>query len=168
MINSKLTRVAGLSSATRATPPFLLVFALAAMLAGCEQRAPLVYVLESPQSITLRPSASRLSVRQGEAVVLHVERRTSGRWKQVARDQLGAGQCWVYRPPAEVDNEAADQVHWKVAPEHAVRFNTEYRMDHTRIATMMVKGAINLTPISAPVCEPDRNVEGPSLQIEVS
>lgn len=146
----------------------LLIGALLAVVAGCEQRAPLVYVLESPQSITLTPSASPLGVRQGETMVLRVERRTSGRWKQVPRDELNAGQCWVYRPPAESKDEVADNVHWEVVPENAVRFNTEYRMDHTQIATMLVKGTIKLTPISAVKCEEDRVVAGPSIQIEVS
>jgi hypothetical protein len=159
----------GLSSTLmRATLSILLVTAQLVVVAGCEQRAPLVYVLESPQAITLTPSASPLSVRQGETVALSVKRRISGKWKQIPRDQLSAGQCWVYQPPAHSEDEVADSVEWKIVPENAVRLNTEYRMDHTKIATMMGKGTIQLTPISAVKCEPDRVVEGPSIQIEVS
>jgi hypothetical protein len=154
------------STLMRATLPILLMTAQLVVIAGCEQRAPMVYVLESPQSIELTASASPLSVRQGETVVLRVERRTSGKWKQIPRDELKAGQCWVYRPPAE--SEVADNVQWEVVPEDAVQFNAEYRMDHTKAATMMAKGTITLTPRSAVKCEADRVVEGPPIQIEVS
>lgn len=146
----------------------LLIPAALAVVTGCEQRAALVYVLESPQTVELATSASALSVRQGEPVVLHVARRTSGKWKQIPRDQLRSGQCWVYQPPAESAAEVADSVQWDVVPEDGVRFNTEYRLDHTRIATMFLKGTIKLTPISAVKCEADRVAEGPSIQIEVS
>lgn len=145
----------------------LPLLTLLAAAAGCEQRQPLVYVLESPQSITLTASASPSRVQKGETVALHVERRTRASWKQIPRDELQPGQCWVYRPPPESEPEVADDVQWRVAPENAVRFHTEYRMDHTRLATMMVKGTIELTPFSEVQCEPDRAVEGPSLQIEV-
>ena len=101
-------------------------------------------------------------------MALSVKRRTSGKSETESRDQLSAGQCWVYQPPAEAEAEVADNVEWKIVPENAVRLNTEYRMDHTKIATMMGTGAIQLTPISAVKCEPDRVVEGPSIQIEVS
>jgi hypothetical protein len=154
--------------AKRATLASLLTSVLLTLLAGCEQRAPMVYVLESPQSIELTASASPTSVQQGETVVLRVARRTSGKWKQVSRDELNAGQCWVYRPPAESEDEVAHEVQWAVVPENAVRFSTEYQMDHTRVATMMVKGTIELTPISAVKCEAERIVEGPSIRIEVS
>jgi hypothetical protein len=153
---------------TRATLLQLLISTLLAVVAGCEQRAPLVYALESPQSVTLTSSSSSLSVPQGETVVLRVERRTLGKWKQIPRNELKPGQCWLYRPPPEVESEVADNVEWEVVPENGVWFNREYRMDHTRIATMTVKGTIKLTPRSAVKCEPDRVVEGPSIQIEVS
>jgi hypothetical protein len=137
------------------------------LVAGCEQQGPWVYVLESPQTVTLRPSASVLKVQQGETVVLRVERQTSGNWKRVSRDELTRGQCWVYRPPPEHEAEVADNVKWEVAPEWAVRFNGEYRLDHTRIATMLTKGKVRLTPLSAVACEADRVVDGPSIEIEV-
>ena len=147
---------------------FLFIPSLLVMIAGCEQRAPLVYVLESPQSVTLTPSASSLSVRQGETVVLRVARRSSARWKQIPRDQLQPGQCWVYRPPAELEEEVAHSVEWEVVPNNAVMFDPAFRMDHSRRVTMMVKGTIRLTPSSDVKCEADRVVEGPPIQIEVS
>lgn len=145
----------------------LLTPALLAAVAGCEQQSAMVYVLEEPQSVTLTASASALRVQQGETVVLRAQRSSSGKWKQIRRDELSPGQCWVYRPSTETAAEVADNVHWQVVPENSVRLNTEYRMDHTRIATMMIRGTITLTPISAVKCEEDRAVEGPVLQIEV-
>ena len=62
----------------------------------------------------------------------------------------------------------ADSVHWEVAPENAVAFNSDLRLDHTRIARMNVKGTTTLTPISPVKCEEDRVVEGASIQIEVT
>lgn len=138
------------------------------VVAGCKQRAPSVYVLDAPQSVELIASASASQVKQGETVVLHVERRTTGKWKQVARDQLTPGQCWVYRPPVQVEPEVANSVQWEVLPENAVRLHAEFQMDQTRVATMAAKGTITLTPISPVKCEEERRVAGPSIEIEVS
>lgn len=146
----------------------LLTAALLGMVTGCGQQGNLVYVLEEPQSVTLTASASALSVQQGETVVLRAERRASGKWKQIPLNQVRSGQCWVYLPPAELEAAVADGVQWVVMPEGAVAFNPEIRMDHTKIATMNVKGTIILKPLSPVKCEPDRVVEGPSIQIEVS
>jgi hypothetical protein len=146
----------------------LLMSVLPGAIVGCGQRGGLVYVLEEPQSVTLTASASPSRVRQGATVVLHVERRTSGKWKQIPLKEVRSGQCWVYQPPVELEPEVADSVHWQVAPENAVVFTPEYRVDHTRIARMNVKGTITLTPISPVKCEEDRVVEGSSIQIEVT
>lgn len=83
-------------------------------------------------------------------------------------DEVRRGQCWVYRPPPESEAEVADDVHWKIIPENAVRFTAEVRMDHVRRARMIEKGTITLMPRSAVVCEPDRVVEGPPIRIEVT
>jgi hypothetical protein len=152
---------------TRTTPPLVLLPLLFATVTGCEQRAPLVYVLESPQAVTLSPSASPATVRHGETVVLSVKRRTTGVWKQIPRDELKPGQCWVYRPPAAIEEEAADNVEWEMVPENGMWLNTEYRMDHTRVATTRRKGTVTLKPRSPVKCEPDRVVEGPAIQIQV-
>lgn len=138
------------------------------VISGCEQRGPTVYVLEGPQTVELKASASATQVKQGDTVVLHVERRTTGNWKQVPRGELKPGQCWMYRPPVEFEPEVAHSVKWEVIPENAVRFHTEYRLDQSRLATMMVKGTIQLTPVDEVKCEEGRTVVGPTLEIEVN
>jgi hypothetical protein len=130
----------------------------------------MVYVLESPQEITLTTSASTTKLQPGETVVLRVQRRAIGKWKQIPRDQLTRGQCWLYTPPPQVEEEVADSVEWEVVPEDGVRFNSEFRLDHTRHATvaMNAKGRIKLTPLSAVRCEKDRVEEGPAIRIDVA
>jgi hypothetical protein len=147
---------------------FVLLSAGLALAAGCKGQEPMVYVLASEQEVTLTPSASSSSVKQGEQVVLRLQRRSVGQWKQIPRDQVTPGQCWLYTPPPELEQEVADSVEWQVVPENAVRFDSTFRMDHTRIVTMMSTGTIVLTPFSAVRCEKDRFVEGPALRIEVS
>jgi hypothetical protein len=106
-------------------------------------------------------------VKVGETVVLHVQRRSVGKWKQIPRDQLTSGQCWVYTPPPELEQEVAASVEWEVKPDNAVRFDTAFRMDHTRIATMMARGRITLVPLTSVRCEKDRVEPGPPIRIEV-
>jgi outer membrane protein assembly factor BamE (lipoprotein component of BamABCDE complex) len=144
------------------------MLAMLIAVAGCGKTSKVVYVLEEPQNVTLVPSASATQVRRGETVILSLERRIEGKWKQVPLESVGTGQCWVYRPPTSVEPQAADSVEWEVTPEGAVSFNQDYRMDHTKVATMQRAGTITLKPRTAVKCEPDRVVEGPSLQIEVS
>jgi hypothetical protein len=146
----------------------LMIAGLLANLAGCKPRSALVYVLEEPQAVTLTTSASESSVQRGASVVLHVERRTTGKWKQIPLNEVRSGQCWVYQTPPESEPEVADSVHWEVAPENAVSFNQDLRLDHTKIATMKVNGAVTLTPTGLVKCEPERAVEGPAIRIEVS
>jgi hypothetical protein len=147
---------------------FTFLSAGLALTAGCKGQEPMVYVLAAEQQVTLTPSASATKVRQGEQVTLHVQRRSVGQWKQIPRNQVTPGQCWLYTQPPELEQEVADNVEWQVAPEQAVQFDTTFRMDHTRIATMMQTGTIVLTPFSAVRCEKDRVVEGPALRIEVT
>lgn len=137
------------------------------LLCACEQRPAMVYVLDAPQKVLLTTSASTKKVEQGGTVTLHVERNTTGTWKQIPRDQLKRDQCWLYQPPPQHEPAVADNVHWVALPDDTVRFNTEYRMDHTRIATMLVKGWVTLTPLSTVRCEKERVIEGPAIQIEV-
>jgi hypothetical protein len=151
----------------RSVSLFLLPAVLAAV-SGCDQRGPTVYVLESPQEVELTATASPATVQQGQTVVLHVQQRTVGKWKQISRDELAPGQCWVYRPPTEVEPEVAHSVQWEVIPENAVEFHREMQMDQSRVATMMVKGTIKLTPITKVKCEEGRSVYGSTLEIEVT
>ena len=145
-----------------------MIAGLLVNLAGCKQRSAVVYVLEEPQVVTLTTSASKSSAQRGESVVLHVARRTTGKWKQIPLNEVRSGQCWLYQPPVESEPEVADSVHWQVTPENAVSFNQDFRLDHTKIVTMHVAGTITLTPTSLAKCEPDRTVEGAAIQIEVS
>ena len=142
-------------------------FAMLALVAGCEQRSPAVYVLESPQTVVLTASASASTVKQGDTVVLRVARRTVGNWKQIPRDQLRPGQCWVYQRPREDEPEVAQSVQWDVTPENSVRFHQDYQLDQTRVATMMVKGKITLTPVATVKCEEGRSAVGSPIEIEV-
>lgn len=146
----------------------LLLPAVLAVVAGCEQRGPFVYVLDGQQSVVLKATAVPAKVQQGETVVLHVERQTTGNWQRVSRGDLKPGQCWVYRPPVQSEPEVAQNVQWVVEPEGAVQFHTEYQMDQSRVATMMTKGAIKLTPVGKVQCEEGRTVEGAPVEIEVS
>ena len=147
----------------------LSIVLVAALVAGCKQQSPMVYVLEGPQDVTLTASASTKQAKAGETVVLHAQRRSVGKWKQIPRDQLTPGQCWVYTPPAEMEDEVADNVEWEVQPEGAMRLDGTFRMDHTRFGTvMMTKGRITLRPRTAVRCEKDRVEEGRPIHIEVA
>lgn len=128
----------------------------------------MVYVLDGKQEVKLVSSASATQVKRGETVVLHLERRVTGNWKQIPRNQLTPGQCWLYTPPPQVEEEVADNVEWVVEPDGAVRFNPELRLDHTRIATMVSSGRVKLTPFTQVRCEKDRVEEGPAIRIEVA
>lgn len=147
--------------------PLFFLLPAVLLICACEQRPALVYVLDSPQKVLLTTSTSAQKVEQGGTATLHVERRSTGSWRQVPRNQLKPGQCWLYQPPPQHEPQVADNVHWVVLPPDTVRFNTDYRMDHTKVATLLVKGWITLTPLSTVRCESERVVEGPSIQIEV-
>lgn len=148
---------------------FRTSFCAAFMFAsGCEQQQPMVYVLEGQQKVTLTTSASATTVNVGDTVVLHAERRSEGNWKQIPRDQLTPGQCWLYTLPPAHEQEVAASIDWEMLPENAVRFDTAFRMDHTRIATMMVRGKVTLIPLTTVRCEKDRIEEGPPLRFEVN
>lgn len=142
-----------------------MVLALAT-LAGCGQRGGFVYVLAEPQSVSLDASASATTIQLGDSIVLRAERRTSGKWKRIPLSDVQPGQCWEYQPPAEVEPEVADLVHWQILPENAAYLNRDFRADHTKAATLVVKGTVTLTPISTVKCE-DRVVEGTPIRVEV-
>jgi hypothetical protein len=158
----------GVQTITMRSVSMLVVPALLVAIAGCEQRGPTVYVLEGEQTVELKTSASASTVKQGETVVLHVEQRATGQWKQIPRKELAAGQCWVYRPPVELEPEVAHNVLWEVIPEGAVEFHSEYQLDGSRVATMRAPGTIKLTPIAKVKCEEGRTVAGTTIEIEVT
>ena len=146
----------------------LIIALVSAFAIGCKQQSPMVYVLDGPQKVTLTVSASATEVKAGETVVLHAQRRSVGKWKQIPRDQLTQGQCWLYTPPPELEEEVADNLEWEVNPENAVQFDTTFRMDHTRPVTMQMKGRVTLRPFTAVRCEKDRVEEGPAIRIQVT
>lgn len=145
----------------------LIVVLVSAFGLGCKQQSPMVYVLDGPQNVTLTISASAARVPVGESVVLHAQRRSVGKWKQIPRDQLTQGQCWLYTPPPELEAEVADNLEWQVEPENAVQFDTTFRMDHTRPVTVLAKGHITLRAFTAVRCEKDRVEESDPIRIEV-
>jgi len=151
------------------TALLVVPFSAATMLiSGCEQKQPMVYVLEGPQEVTLTASASATTVKVGEPVVLHAQRRSVGKWKQIPRDQLTPGQCWLYTAPPELEEEVAASIDWEVLPNSAVRFDNAVRMDQTRVATMLVRGRVTLRPLTTVRCEKDRIEEGSPIRFEVN
>ena len=146
----------------------LTIVLASAIAMGCKQQSPMVYVLDGPQDVTLKVSASATEVKVGETIVLHAQRRAVGKWKQIPRDQLTQGQCWLYTQPPELEEEVADNLEWVVQPENAVRFDTTFRMDHTRPVTMLIQGRVTLRPLTAVRCEKDRVEEGDPIRIEVT
>jgi hypothetical protein len=154
---------------TSMRPSFaFLITATLASASGCKQSPPMVYVLEAPQEVTLSASVSATQVKVGDMVTLHAERRAKGTWKQIPRDELTPGQCWLYRPPPELEAEVADSVEWEIIPDRGMRLDPTFRMDHTRQAQMAVAGTYKLTPYSPVTCEKDRVIEGPTIEIVVS
>ena len=146
----------------------LTIVLVSVIAVGCKQQSPMVYVLDGPQEVTLKASASATEVPVGETIVLHAQRRSVGKWKQIPRDQLTQGQCWLYTQPPELEEEVADNLEWQVEPENAVRFDTTFRMDHTRPATVLIKGRITLRPLTAVRCEKDRVEEGDPIHIQAT
>lgn len=147
----------------------LLIPAVLGLVSGCgEQRGPNVYVLDGQQTVELKASASPMKVQPGGQVVLHVERRTTGPWKKISRNELAPGQCWVYRPPVEVEPEVAHSVQWEVVPENAVEFHAEYQLDQSRVATVHASGKVSLTPLDKVKCEEGRVVAGNTIEIDAS
>ena len=147
----------------------LSVVLLSSLAVGCKQQSPMVYVLEGPQDVTLTASASVTEAKAGDTVVLHAQRRVVGKWKQIPRDQLTPGQCWLYTPPPEMEEEVADNVEWEVEPEGAIRLDGTFRMDHTRVGTVVIsRGRITVRPLTAVKCEKDRVEEGKPIRIQVA
>ena len=145
----------------------LIVPTLIALSACGKQGSKMVYVLEEPQQVTLTASASPEKVGRGEAVTLHAERRSTGKWKQIPMDQVTQGQCWVYQIPDAVEPEVADSIEWEVHSGGSVLFKPEYRLDHKRIITTDRMGRITFVPRTTVKCEIDRIVEGTPIQIQV-
>ena len=123
--------------------------------AACQDEPRIVYVPATPPAVELMLGASAIEVAVGKPVVLHAERRYRGEWKQVERSSLGAGQCWLGRPPPDREPEVADNLHWRVSPEGAARFNVEYRNDRTRQVVFAEPGTFTLRATSVVYCGDD-------------
>jgi hypothetical protein len=140
----------------------------AALLQGCDRTPDDVFVLNSPQAVELAASASARSVPIGEPVVLFAERRTKGSWRRIPSKELKPGQCWIAALPPEREAEVSDNLHWRVEPEGAAKFNVNVRQDHTRTVVLSKVGVFSFTPSTAVWCEPGRSVSASPLRIEVT
>lgn len=144
---------------------YLLVVAL---LQGCDRTPEFVFVLNAPQTVELAASASTLSTRVGDPVVLHAERKTRGSWTRIRSRELKPDQCWVAALPLEREAAVADNLHWVVEPEGAAVFNTDVRPDRTRTVVLSKPGVYKLTPSTSLWCEPGRAVRASPLRIEAT
>jgi hypothetical protein len=146
-------------------PGYLLAVAL---LQGCDRTPEFVFVLNAPQTVGLAASASTLSARVGEPVVLYAERRTEGSWTRIPSKELKPDQCWMAALPPEREAAVADNLHWRVEPEGAAVFNIDVRPDHTRTVVLSKPGVVTLTPSTSVWCEPGRSVAASPLRIEAT
>lgn len=141
---------------------------LAVTLQSCDRMPEFVFVREAPQAVTLTASASARQIRVGDAVVLHVERRTTGVWRRMASKDLQADQCWMAAVPPEHEPEVADNVHWIVDPPGAATFNTGFRSDHTRTVVLSGEGRFALSARTTLWCEPGRSVTAPPVVVDAT
>jgi hypothetical protein len=152
-------------NSTFTLPGYLLAVAL---LQGCERTPEFVFVLNAPQTVGLTASASTLSARVGEPVVLYAERKTQGSWTRIPSKELKPHQCWVAALPPEREAAVADNIHWIVEPEGGAVFNIDVRPDHTRTVVLSKPGVFTLTPGTSVWCEPGRSVPASPLRIEAT
>lgn len=137
------------------------------VLSACSGEPELVFVPVSPPRIALSVSASAVDVVVGEKVVLKAERRYHAEWKQVHRKSLAPEQCWVVRPPPDVEPEVADNLSWQASVPTAARFNTSLRPDRAREVVFSEPGEFVLSSISAVWCGPPAGVRAADLTIRV-
>jgi hypothetical protein len=139
-----------------------------ALLQACDRTPESVFVLNAPQTVRLTASASTLSARAGEPVVLYAERKTQGSWTRIPSKELKPDQCWVAALPPERETAVADNIHWVVEPEGEAVFNIDVRPDHTRTVVLSKPGIFTLTPSTSVWCEPGRSVPASPLRIEAT
>jgi hypothetical protein len=140
---------------------------LLAPLTACDSGPRNVYVPVAPPQVELDVSASPPEARVGEPVKLHVVRHYRGAWKQVARQSLKEGQCWLQHPPPAAEKEVADNVQWIPFPPEGVSFNSGFRRDHVREAIFSRPGVYVLQPRSSVWCGSGNPTIGPSLKVVV-
>lgn len=159
------TRVPGRRGARRT--PAMLAAILATALTACDTAPAMVYVPESPSEITLTVRASATEVDAGTPVVLHAERRTRGRWRQVSREGLPEEACWLTAPPPDHEPEVAANLRWVAAPPDGARFNVGLREDGAREVTFSAPGTFVLTATSSAWCGSRAGVSASPLTIVV-
>jgi len=98
----------------------------------------------------------RATVRVGEPLVLHAERR-SGPWVRRARATLAPDDsCWLRSPPSSPEPEVAGSLRWLVDPPGSATFNLDLRTDATREVRFSEPGVYRLATRGSGWCgEPD-------------
>jgi len=123
-------------------------------LAGCSGDVPELVFVPGPsysESLDVRTEqgdSARVAV--GSPLILH-GRRTSGPWMQVSSSSLAPGACWMASPPDRVEDEVAGNLRWTAYPAEA-EFNTDLRLDQTRVVRFSRPGAYFLTAQSHGWC----------------
>lgn len=140
---------------------------LALLLCACSGDSDLVYVPVAPPQVELSVSASSVEVAVGDVVVLRAQRRYRAEWKQVSRRSLAQDQCWLPRPPPDVEPEVADNLTWQASEPAAARFNTSPRPDRAREVVFSEPGEYVLRSRSVVWCGPPAGVRASDLVIRV-
>ena len=141
---------------------------MSVLLTDCERSLPeYVYVLEASQSIELEAFAAAATVKQGVPVVLHARRETRGVWRRIPSRDLKPEQCWMGAIPPMEEPEVADNVLWRVKPSSSVKFNIDFRADHTRTATLAEPCVYTFVASTGAWCEPGRQMSAPAFRVIV-
>jgi len=146
-----------ITSVDRRAPGRRVILTLCGLLAtmtGCSDVPPVVFVPGSTFRESLfvaSESGLRASVAVGEPLILHAE-RISGPWRQISRDSLPAGACWLRSAPPEYEPNVAANVRWEVAPDGSATFNVSPRDDGTRDVRFSEPGQYRVMATSASAC----------------
>lgn len=132
---------------------------------GCVNAPQEVYVPATEQNVKLLVSISTTHLSTGESATLKVERWNIGEWKRVSKKELSPDRCWLVNPPEAHEEEAADNLRWEVSPREGVRFNTNFRSDHTREVVFEKAGTYVLKSSSTVWCRPNVVAEGRPITI---
>ncbi len=101
-------------------------------------------------------------------MVLHVERRTTGQWKKIGRNELKPGHAGC------IDRRSRSSRKWRTTCSgrwnRKTRSNSisEYQLDQSRVATVRAPGKISAIPVAKVKCEEGRVVEGALVEIDAS
>jgi hypothetical protein len=136
-------------------------------LSACDVDPREVYVpLTEPEvELVVRTSATEVSI--GEPVVLYAERWSRGEWKLVEKKDLAKEQCWLRHPPENHEKEISDRLRWEAFPSKGVRFNTNFRADHTREVIFDEPGTFILDSSFKIWCRSEKVAKGDTIRILV-